>query len=259
MIYAMSDIHGFLDIFQENVRRIDLSGENRLILLGDYIDFGPQSGQTLRYVYDLQQQYGPEKVVVLRGNHEEAFLEWLKAYSGPRAGKPDRYGLVPWNDWLDADPGYGTFRSLVTEGLWKRFQQAALSASQATRNIKAAQMVLFANSRLIRWLSSLPHPYYYETQRQIFVHAGIEEKAGDWWKHATAPHVFTGKYPWSTGSFDKDIIAGHIGTARISGDPDYHGMYHDGQSHYYIDGTVNESGRIPILVYDEKSGEYWEE
>ena len=257
MIYAMSDIHGYLDIFQENLKRIDLSDENRLVLLGDYIDYGPQSGQTLRCVYDLQQRYGPEKVIVLRGNHEEDFLEWLKTYSGPHAGKPDRYGFVPSNVWLDTDPDYGTFRSLVTEGLWKRFRQDVQTASQDIRNIKAARMVLLANAKLISWLLKLP--YFFETDRQIFVHAGVEEEAEDLWELATAPYVFTGKYPASVGRFYKDVIAGHIGTARISGDPEFHGMYHDGQSHYYIDGTVNESGRIPILVYDEKSGEYWEE
>ena len=53
-----------------------------------------------------------------------------------------------------------------------------------------------------------------------------------------------------------DIIAGHIATSKISGDEDFHGVYYDGASHYYIDGTVVESGKIPVLAYDEKSGKY---
>lgn len=255
MIYAMSDIHGFLDIFQENLKRIDLSGENRLMLLGDYIDYGPQSGQTLRCVYDLQQQYGRKKVIVLRGNHEEAFLEWLDAYGGPHAGEADEYGFIPYSDWLDKDPDYGSFRSFVTEEQWKPFQKIARNASESTQNIEAARMVLSANGELIQWLRRLP--YYYETLRQIFVHAGVDEEAGEWW-YGTEDYVFVGKFPASTGSFYKDIVAGHIGTAQISGDPDFHGVYHDSQSHYYIDGTVNESGRIPILVYDEEQDKYFE-
>ena len=256
MIYAMSDIHGFADIFQENLKRIDLSEKNRLVLLGDYIDYGPESGRTLRLAFETQKRYGEKKVIVLRGNHEEAFLEWLDIYGGPRAGEPDEYGLVPWSDWLSTDPDYDTLRSFVTEEQWAFFCQITRTASEDTLNIEAVRMVLSANGELIEWLRSLP--YFYETERQIFVHAGIDEEAGDWWPYGTPEYMFVGKFPASAGSFYKDIIAGHIGTARIAGDPDFHGVYHDGQSHYYIDGTVNESSRIPILAYDEEERAYSE-
>ena len=256
MIYAMSDLHGFVGIFLENLKRIDLSGKNRLVLLGDYIDYGPESGRTLRLVFETQKRCGAEKVIVLRGNHEEAFLEWIDAYGGPHAGEPDEYGLVPWSDWLNTDPDCDTFRSFVTEEQWAFFRQISRTASEDALNIEAVRMVLSTNGELIQWLRKLP--YFYETERQIFVHAGIDEDGGDWWPYGTPEYMFISKFPASTGSFYKDIIAGHIGTARIAGDPDFHGVYHDGQSHYYIDGTVNESGRIPILIYDETSGKYWE-
>ena len=43
-IYAISDIHGYLNEFIDALNKIDLSDrENRLILLGDYIDNGSQS------------------------------------------------------------------------------------------------------------------------------------------------------------------------------------------------------------------------
>ena len=256
MIYAMSDIHGFADIFLENLKRIDLSGKNRLVLLGDYIDYGSESGRTLRLVFETQKRYGAEKVIALRGNHEEAFLEWIDAYGGPHAGEPDEYGLVPWSDWLNTDPNYDTFHSFVSEEQWRFFQQIVRTVSEDSLNIEAVRMVLSTNGELIQWLRKLP--YFYETERQIFVHAGIDEEAGGWWQYGTPEYMFVGKYPASAGSLYKDIIAGHIGTARIAGDPDFHGVYHDGQSHYYIDGTVNESGCIPILAYDEEEGMYSE-
>ena len=123
-------------------------------------------------------------------------------------------------------------------------------------NIEAARLLRSVNGKLMWWLRMLK--YVYETERQIFVHAGIDEEAGDFWRQATPKYVFVGKYPASKGSFNKDIIAGHVGTAHVSGDPDFHGVYHDGRSHYYIDGTVCESGRIPILVYDEEKEKYYE-
>jgi serine/threonine protein phosphatase 1 len=54
-----------------------------------------------------------------------------------------------------------------------------------------------------------------------------------------------------------DIIAGHIGTAEISNDPNYHDIYFDGESHYYIDGTVLDSGVIPVLMVDTETNKYY--
>ena len=107
MIYAMSDIHGCCKVFQEMLGLIDLDGDNRLILLGDYIDYGPQSGQVLRYLYDLQQEYGNERVIVLPGNHEAMLLEWLKIYLHPKHGAYSDY-----SEWLltDSDAGFKCFR-----------------------------------------------------------------------------------------------------------------------------------------------------
>lgn len=40
-IYAMSDIHGCLMEFEEALSLVDLTGDNKLVLLGDYIHGGP--------------------------------------------------------------------------------------------------------------------------------------------------------------------------------------------------------------------------
>ena len=40
MIYAMSDIHGCIEELQKQMEQVDLSGKNRIIFLGDYIDYG---------------------------------------------------------------------------------------------------------------------------------------------------------------------------------------------------------------------------
>lgn len=256
LIYAISDIHGNLSALELALTRIDLSGNNRLVLLGDYIDYGPQSGETLRCIFDLQNQHGPEKVVALRGNHEEALLSWLDTYGGPGADEPDEYGLVPWDDWLDRDPDFRTFRTLVTGEQWTFFAQVLPVLSEDSRNIEAARMVLSSSGELIAWLRELP--YFYETERQIFVHAGIDEEAGDWWPWATPEETFAGKFPPSTGPFYKDIIAGHVGTNLLAGDPKYHGVYWDGQNHYYIDGSIQADGRLNILACGERGYRQWD-
>ncbi|MGN0415537.1 MAG: hypothetical protein ACI4FX_08605 [Agathobacter sp.] len=54
------------------------------------------------------------------------------------------------------------------------------------------------------------------------------------------------------------VVAGHVGTAEISGDPRYHDIYFDGESHYYIDGTVLDSGIIPVLLVDTDEDKYYQ-
>lgn len=114
------------------------------------------------------------------------------------------------------------------------------------------------DSKYLHWLRDLP--LYYVEGNTIFVHAGIDEEAGEMWEWGTSDHVYTMKYPAEIGKIeglDMKVVAGHIGTAVISGDPQYHDIYYDGESHYYIDGTVLDSGIIPVLMVDTETDKYY--
>ena len=74
-IFAMSDIHGCLQEFEAALELVDLSGDNKLILLGDYIHSGADSYGVLKKIIKLQQKYGNDKVIALMGNHEELVIE----------------------------------------------------------------------------------------------------------------------------------------------------------------------------------------
>ena len=111
---------------------------------------------------------------------------------------------------------------------------------------------------IVKWLGELH--LCFETDRQIFVHAGIDEEAGEEWMIGTGEELLYGKHPATFGPFHKDIIAGHNGTFKISkdaGEPiGINGALHDGQSHYFIDGSTERSGKLPILRYDTETGQY---
>ena len=110
---------------------------------------------------------------------------------------------------------------------------------------------------LLKWLSSKKKSLYYETTNQIFVHAGICEVDEELWKYATEESEFTWKFPAETGSFYKDIIAGHVSSVMVSNDTNYLGrVYWDHENHFFIDGETNRSGIIPILKYDTISKVY---
>ena len=259
MIYAMADIHGFYEVLQENIKRIKFDPEkDRLIFLGDYIDYGPQSGQVLRYLYDLQQEYGNERVIVLPGNHEAMLLEWLKIYRSPKRGAYSDY-----SEWLltDSAAGFKCFRTLVSAQKFAEFEAAAKKGTAEQCNRLAAQMVEEECEDILRWLRKLP--LFYETEDAIYVHAGVDEEAEDLWKFAASDDlcesIFLWKYPPTQGEFYKTVIAGHTGTGSkdLAGDRDFHDVYFDGASHYFIDGSVIYSGRIPILAYDEAKHAYY--
>jgi len=255
MIYAMSDIHGCYKALEERMKLVDLSGENRIIFLGDYLDYGPQSGQVLRYIFNLQKKHGKEKVVVLKGNHEAMFLEWIDEYKRELTPLMEQ---MAYDSWLktDSEHRYNVFRTLVTEDQFKELTEVEKTASFAKINTTAVKMVLETSGDLVRWMRSMEN--YFKTGEQIFVHAGVDEEAEDLWEWGTEENIFLWKFPASLGRFCRTIIAGHVGTCSIAKDRAYHEIYFDGKSHYYIDGSVYKHGKLLLLKYDEGSGKYYQ-
>ena len=37
-----------------------------------------------------------------------------------------------------------------------------------------------------------------------------------------------------------------------------HDVYYDGESHYYIDGSVYKGGKLLLLAYDEENEKYYQ-
>lgn len=74
---VIGDTHGCLDELQTllNAAALNLS-QDRLILLGDYIDRGPRCYELLQYLKTLQNTYGNERIVLLRGNHEQMAIDY---------------------------------------------------------------------------------------------------------------------------------------------------------------------------------------
>ncbi|MFV0250294.1 MAG: metallophosphoesterase [Bacilli bacterium] len=242
--YAISDIHGNLDAFKDALSNIDRECDNtRLILLGDYIDGGKQSCEVLKYIRDLKNIY-KDKIIVLMGNHEETFLEWLD------------------------DPEYmvSTFISNI-DTIMKFLSEMQLKTLNTTPNNNeeyinmsklCAKYILSNHSSLICWTRNLPR--YFETDSQIYVHAGIDErgceKENRYWKNKTQDFYFTNKFPPTNGKFYKDIIAGHVSTALLASDQAFNEIYYDGESHYYIDGNVLKTGKLPVLKYCKRTKSY---
>lgn len=258
MIYAMSDIHGCMEELKRQMEYVDLSGDNRIVFLGDYIDYGNSSCQVLEYIRELQGQNGDEKVIVLKGNHEQMFLEWIDDYRNWYSDQTE--GCLTFNDWIrtDFEHGANTIRTFITDEQLDFLNQISRTCSLETISKEAVRMILSDHEELIKWIQGLPS--FYETETQIFVHAGVDEEAGEYWMWGTSDDTLLGKFPAAKGKFYKTIIAGHVGTGSrdLAGDRSYHDVYFDGESHYYIDGSVYKGGKLILLAYDEKNGRYYQ-
>jgi serine/threonine protein phosphatase 1 len=74
-LFAIGDIHGCFDEFREMIEKINPSKQDKLILLGDYIDRGPAIKETIDYILSLKEQ--GFDIVALKGNHEVLMLHAL--------------------------------------------------------------------------------------------------------------------------------------------------------------------------------------
>lgn len=138
--YAIADLHGRFDLL---CRAIDLVEKDAgdeggtLVVLGDFVDRGPQS----RSIIDLLMA-GPQREkwrwVVLQGNHEAMMLECL--------GNPN---ILRW--WI----GNGGAATLQSYGY---------SHGDALHPLKIP-------AEHLEWLRSLPVTH--EDEHHIFVHAGV--------------------------------------------------------------------------------------
>jgi len=78
-VYAIGDVHGRLDLLKRLIDKIaeddtarGTPGKTELVMLGDFVDRGPESAGVLDYVMRLREWW--PAITCLQGNHEEVFL-----------------------------------------------------------------------------------------------------------------------------------------------------------------------------------------
>lgn len=114
IVYAVGDIHGRYDLLKEMLGRIVADAAERahgrlpiLVMCGDYVDRGPDSARVLTAL-DWIRRDGRFALHLIKGNHEAAFLDFLKE---PQDGSSwlrfggdatlQSYGVAPPADFDD--------------------------------------------------------------------------------------------------------------------------------------------------------------
>ncbi|WP_164508020.1 metallophosphoesterase [Lapidilactobacillus wuchangensis] len=240
--YAMSDIHGNYDAFDRALRFV--TSYSTLVLLGDYVDEGPSSKQVLEKLYQLD--FDPTlKTIILFGNHDEWFYQWLHTPELAPTAYASKIGWATICSFFSPIE----LQKIMTATHQVGTPQTFDDLNEAFEN-ELRRRILNDNPELMAWWTAEFHEKrYYETEQQIFVHAGIAEDLGEYWAY-DSDDLLTKKYPATTGDFQKDIIAGHIHTEEITHDRQYFGhLYWDRHSHFYLDGHTSESGIVPVLRF----------
>ncbi len=153
--FAIGDIHGDLLALERVLSRLPkLRGTDTLVFVGDYLDRGPYSAEVVALLRALPEKT-PAKVVCLRGNHEDAWLQVIDA---------------GWTDFV-VPRGNGcleTLRSFKGQPMPKEDDGVEIP------ELKELAAAKFFPSEVVAWMRSLP--FFYEDQHAVYVHAGLPRK-----------------------------------------------------------------------------------
>jgi serine/threonine protein phosphatase 1 len=145
---AIGDVHGRLDLLEPLLARVATLAVP-VVMLGDYIDHGPDSAAVLQLLY---RSAGFMDLTCLRGNHEDLLLRFLH--------RPRRTGRI----WLR----YGGAATLASFGL------RDLPPDFGAPDLVAARADLTAalGDDLIGWLKAMP--YLWQSGNVSALHAGAD-------------------------------------------------------------------------------------
>jgi serine/threonine protein phosphatase 1 len=148
--FVIGDIHGRRAQLQDLLGMLPRdAAQDTLVFLGDLIDRGTDAPGVVSDVLELQRE-NPERVVCLRGNHEQMLLDCIEE------------GALLW--FSPATGGERTFEQYTGHALHLEkggdFEEAR---REIQTKIPAAHLDFFSRT-----------PFFYEDDYAIYVHAGLD-------------------------------------------------------------------------------------
>ncbi|OMD76897.1 metallophosphoesterase family protein [Paenibacillus odorifer] len=191
---VISDIHGCHDEFNSLLKKVKYEPtEDKLILLGDYIDRGLKSKQVVDQVMRMVKE---NDVVALKGNHDQMGVDALSKADDQYSAHWIRNGAITT---LTSYCGAEIFE----EGFdWDAYD-------------KTKEYIVDNYKHHLDFLSSLP--LYLETDEHIFVHAGINPLLKDWKKTKEEDFYWIRDlfYSQANGNTEKTVVFGHTPVVNI--------------------------------------------
>jgi len=136
--FVLGDVHGGLKAIHQVLERANVTKNDTLIFLGDFVDGWSESPAVLTFLIELQKK---QPCIFIRGNHDELLLDWL-------LGNNEKFD----------------------EKLW--FQHGGEATVKSYQNIDAE-----TKEKHIHFLQSL-QDYYLDDENRLFIHAGFTNMKG---------------------------------------------------------------------------------
>ncbi len=211
---VIGDIHGCIKEFNELLEAVDYQQEDRLVLLGDLIDRGPDPAAVVRRAHELRAE-------CVMGNHEEKALRWRrherrhfedpKHYKNPmrdvHLGRLAQWAKIPdehW-DWIAKWP-----TSVYINDSYTGVHAGCMPGVDMKHQVPNELMRL-------RYIRCTPTPNGYMKYRMASLKETGEPyaKSGETVLHWTElwpgpEHIVYGHYVW-------DEVGGHITQNEITG------------------------------------------
>lgn len=236
-ILAVSDIHGNLSYLRGLLKRLRFSHDDILVLVGDMVERGPQSLDTLRYIMRLQQEY---EVYPICGNCDAwyRFLDTPSETMDLHTRDYIRYGRNGWQHGLlyQMCEGIGI---TVTDDTDMPVLRAALAEAYAEE---------FA---FLRGLPTILDTEYY-----TFVHGGLPE--GNWEELEAFRCMKNDAFLRQGRHMEKWCIVGHWPVVLYGGDITCANPIVDLESRIIsIDGgcVLKDDGQLNALIIPEYGSE----
>ncbi|GKU78412.1 metallophosphoesterase family protein [Paenibacillus sp. L3-i20] len=218
----ISDIHGCIDPFNDLLKKIEYdSSRDQLILIGDYVDRGPNSREVVDRVIDLVENH---RVIALRGNHDQRFVDLVRQNSSEIQHKFMDHG------------GRETIKSYCSDIM----TNAAESLESLICHIRGQY------SKHISFLSQLP--LHYEDEKHIYVHAGINPAYPNWKEQPDYDFMYIkGAFYQANLQLEKTVVFGHTRTVELHNSPNIW----FGQGKIGIDGGCAYGLQLNCLIYED--------
>jgi serine/threonine protein phosphatase 1 len=236
---VISDIHGCYREFNTLLNKAGYDDKNdKLILLGDYMDRGFHSKHVIELVIDLVNN---TDTIALLGNHDDMFLNaMLKGEDRDflHNGGAQTISSFCGDEWL-------------IEGInWSEY-------------LKCKDFIKKNHASVIWFLRNLP--LYHEDESHIYVHAGLSPLYNDWdWQKQDRNNFLwiRSEFLNIDSPYSKIIVHGHTPNTKIHDKPDIY--FRNGKigidggccfgSMYQLNCLVIEDGEYK--TYSVKKGEY---
>ena len=245
-IAVIGDIHGCSLELKKLLIRLALGKNDKLILIGDLIDKGPNSPKVVKRLAHLAKEM---EIVLVMGNHEEQFLRWLRKDPSKRKALKRHQSFEQLNKELcDEDRAF-----LSTAVLYHKFQHGHAKYLAVHAGIPSGITSLPDEPEEVASFSNKQRRKYYKMynvrfergEEGRFVQMGQELDTDVYWAHNYEKNprfgcVFFGHQPF---------VKAPIPTWRHSINID-HGCVHGGNlAAYVLDGDE-------VNVFFEKGQEY---